>query len=58
MVRLVGVQGSPRKNRKTETLLRHPSRRRRRRVGDDEIGLSYAAGVGRRVADVAAALKR
>ena len=29
-----------------------------RRVGDDEIGLSYAAGVGRRVAEVAAALKR
>jgi len=29
-----------------------------RRVGDDEIGLGYAAGVGRRVAQVAAALKR
>jgi len=29
-----------------------------RRVGDDDIGLSYAAGVGRRVAEVAAALKR
>jgi multimeric flavodoxin WrbA len=29
-----------------------------RRVGDDEIGLRYAAGVGRRVAEVAAALKR
>jgi len=29
-----------------------------RRVGDDMIGLSYAAGVGRRVAEVAAALKR
>ena len=29
-----------------------------RRVGDDEIGLIYAAGVGRRVAEVAAALKR
>jgi len=29
-----------------------------RRVGDDEIGLNYAAGVGRRVAEVAAALKR
>lgn len=29
-----------------------------RRVGDDEIGLGYAAGVGRRVAEVAAALKR
>jgi len=29
-----------------------------RRVGDDEIGLGYAAGVGRRVAEVATALKR
>jgi multimeric flavodoxin WrbA len=29
-----------------------------RRVGDDEIGLGYADGVGRRVAEVAAALKR
>jgi len=29
-----------------------------RRVGDDEIRLSYAAGVGRRVPEVAAALKR
>jgi len=29
-----------------------------RRVSDDDIGLSYAAGVGRRVAEVAAALKR
>ena len=29
-----------------------------RRVGDDDIGLNYAAGVGKRVAEVAAALKR